>query len=58
MSETREPTLLMKLWHTPFSDLARCRMTRRLDWRRMIEIASISDEIKTLLIRIVRQTRL
>ncbi|MBX2852906.1 MAG: type II secretion system protein GspG [Phycisphaeraceae bacterium] len=58
MSESREPSLLLRFWYTPIRDIIRWRVSCRLDWRRTIVQASIPDETKALLTKLVRRTRL
>lgn len=55
MSDTLD---LRSLRFTPLRDLVRGRVTGALDWRRRIDAAGLPTEVRDLLLRIVRRTRL
>jgi hypothetical protein len=55
---TKLVSLFLKLWRTPLHDLLRGRISLRLDWRGRIESAALPVEAKTLILNVVKRTRL
>lgn len=52
------PTLWQKLWYTRLSDALRFRFNASLDWRRVLALAELPDELKQVVYDTVRATRL
>jgi hypothetical protein len=58
MTDTIDQTLWYKIRYTPLRDALRGRLTGRLDLRRPLEASALPVEIKSLLRRVVKATRL
>ena len=58
MADTLQPDTFRALRHTPLRDLARGRVTGRLDWRRRIDAAQLPAPIAEVIRRVVKRTRL
>ena len=58
MSDTIDQTLWYKIRYTPLRDALRGRLTARLDLRRPLEETALPAEIKQVLRRVVKATRL
>lgn len=58
MPEAVSTSTWHRLRHTPLRDLLRLRVSGRLDWRRVIQDASVADEIKGVVRDVVLRTRL
>ncbi|MEM9020213.1 MAG: hypothetical protein AAGC44_06575 [Planctomycetota bacterium] len=58
MSEAREPFWPVRLWRTPLRDLVRFRVSCRLDWRGLIAESSVPGQVKGVVTKLVRRTRL
>lgn len=58
MSEAIDNRTWRRLRNTPLRDLLRFRVSGRLDWRRVIDEAPITGELKAVVYDVVRRTRL
>jgi hypothetical protein len=58
MTDTTDQNLWYKIRYTPIRDALRGKMTARLDLRRLLEETALPAEVKQLLRRVVKSTRL
>lgn len=58
MSEAHEPGLIQRVRHTPLRDVLRLQITGRLDWRGRIASSGLDAAVQSLLVRLVKRTRL
>jgi len=58
MSEVHDPGFFSCIWQTPWRDLVRFRLSRRLDWKGVIAGAELPDDVKAMLRKLVGRTRL